>query len=88
MTHTPQLHNGRPAIRGDLGWRADVGDVQTAGYWPQKPRGSRIIVPLLSGNHLQRRWLLTGKARMAVGRGAWMGVSRNDIGSLEGNSGT
>jgi hypothetical protein len=24
----------RPAIRGDLGWRADVGDVQTAGYSP------------------------------------------------------
>jgi hypothetical protein len=30
---------------------------------------SRIIVPLPSGNHLQRRWLPTGKARMPVGRG-------------------
>jgi hypothetical protein len=31
---TRSVEQVRPANRGDLGWRADVGDVQTAGYWP------------------------------------------------------
>src|SRR6202011_3989030 len=46
---------------------------------------SRIIVPLPSGSHLQRRWLETGKGKTPVGGGAWMGVSGEDVGSLERN---